>query len=115
MATTELAFKLLAPRNADWASILPEISVAGLALLCLIQAMFLNKKLNWLIPATARIGLGLVILMSLIPFTAWNPCTGTATSTFSGLLQLSDVTSGFRLTFLISALLTSFIATRFLE
>lgn len=115
MASTELALKLLAPRNADWASILPEISVAGLALLCLIQAMFLNKKLNWLIPTTARIGLGLVILMSLIPFTPWNPCSGVATTTFSGLLQLSDVTCGFRLTFLISALLTSFIATRFLE
>ena len=53
--------------------------------------------------------------MSLIPFTAWNPCSGVATTTFAGLLQLSDVTCGFRLTFLISALLTSFVATRFLE
>jgi hypothetical protein len=99
IATTELAFKLLAPRNSDWASILPEISVAGLALFCLVQAMFLNKKLNWLIPTTARIGLGLIILMSLIPFTAWNPHDGSATSTFSGLLQLTDITWGFRLTF----------------
>lgn len=115
IANIDVAFKALAPREADWASILPEISVAGLALLCLVQAMFLSKRLDWLIPTTARIGLGLVMIMSLIPFTPWNPCTGNSVTNFAGLFQLTEVTSGFRLTFLIAALLTSFVATRFLN
>ena len=112
-ATIDVAFKALAPRNADWASILPEICVAGLSLLCLVQAMFLPKTLKSLIPVTARIGLCLVIAMACVANRAWNPAQGPVT-TFAGLLQVTDLTMGFRLTFLISALLTSFLATRFL-
>ena len=41
LANIDPAFKTLAPRAADWLSILPEIAVAGLALLCLLQALLL--------------------------------------------------------------------------
>ena len=113
LATIDVAFKALAPRNADWASVLPEICVAGLSLLCLLQAMFLPKGLKALIPVTARIGLCLVIAMACVANRTWNPSQGPVT-TFAGLLQVTDLTMGFRLTFLVSALLTSFLATRFL-
>ena len=113
LATIDVAFKALAPRNADWASILPEICVAGLSLLCLLQAMFLPKGLKALIPVTARIGLCLVIAMACVANRAWSPIHGPVT-TFAGLLQVTDLTMGFRLCFLVSALLTSFLATRFL-
>jgi len=113
LATIDVAFKALAPRNADWASIMPEIFVAGLSLLCLLQAMFSPKALKSLIPLTARIGLCLVIAMACISNRAWSPTQGPV-NTFAGLLQVTDLTMGFRLTFLISALLTSFLATRFL-
>ena len=113
LATLDVAFKALAPRNADWVSILPEISVAGLSLLCLLQAMLLPQRLKSLIPVTARIGLCLVIAMTCVTATAWNP-TSSPVTTFAGLLQVTDLTMGFRLCFLICALLTSFLATRFL-
>ncbi len=113
LATIDVAFKALAPRNADWVSILPEICVAGLSLLCLLQAMILPKGLKALIPVTARIGLCLVIAMACVANRAWSPSQGPVT-TFAGLLQVTDLTMGFRLTFLVSALLTSFLATRFL-
>jgi NADH-quinone oxidoreductase subunit N len=114
LANIDVAFKALAPRNADWASILPEICVAGLALFCLVQAMTLPKALRWLIPTTARIGLALVMIMALQGGTAWNPAE--STTFFAGLTKLSaDSAQGFRITFLLSALLTSFLAGRFFK
>jgi NADH-quinone oxidoreductase subunit N len=114
LSTIDVAFKALAPQRADWASILPEICVAGLALFCLIQAMVLPKSLRWLIPSTARTGIVLVLVMCLVSGTAWNPHEG-ALTTFAGLLQISDVTVGFRITFLLCAFLTSLLATPFLQ
>ena len=72
LANIDPAFKTLAPRAADWLSILPEIAVAGLALLCLLQALVLPPAQRWLQPATARVGLLLVIVMSLTDGTPWN-------------------------------------------
>ncbi len=112
LANIDVAFKALAPRTQDWASILPEIAVAGLALLCLVQAMLLPAKLRWLIPASARIGLGLVIAMTVIPSTAWSPAE--ATVSFAGLTKIEPAIATYiRITFLLSALLTSFLAVRF--
>jgi hypothetical protein len=114
LANIDVAFKALAPRNADWASILPEICVAGLALFCLVQAMALPKSLRWLIPTTARVGLALVMIMALQTGTAWNPAE--ATPFFAGLTKLTgDSAQGIRCTFLLSALLTSFLAGRFFK
>jgi len=112
LANLDVAFKALAPRHADWTSILPEIAVAGLALFCLLQAMALPKPLRWLIPTTARIGLALVMVMALQTGTGWNPAEPTAF--FAGLTKLgAESAQGVRLTFLLSALLTSFLAGRF--
>jgi NADH-quinone oxidoreductase subunit N len=112
LADIDLAFKALAPRAADWSTILPELAVAGLALLCLLQAMFLPKSLRALIPGTARAGLILVTVMAL--------CVGPwslspEVSSFSGLLRQNLPTAGVRAVFLLSALLTSLLAGRFLR
>ena len=110
-AAVDPAFKLLAPRSADWLTILPEIAVAGLSLLCLLQAMLLPKALRALIPVTARTGLILVALMSLVA----GPWTQAAdVESFAGLLRQNLPTDGVRAVFLLSALLTSFLAERFL-
>ncbi len=112
LADIDLAFKLLAPRPADWLTILPEVAVAGLSLLCLLQAMLLPKALRALIPATARAGLVLVALMSLLA----GPWTQAADVTaFAGLLRQNLPIDGVRLVFLLSALLTSLLAARFLR
>ena len=112
LADIDLSFKLLAPRPADWTTILPELAVAGLALLCLLQAMFLPKSLRAFIPGTARVGLILVTIMAL--------CSGPWTlspeiSSFAGLLRQNLPTAGVRVVFLLSALLTSLLAGRFLR
>lgn len=112
LADIDPAFKVLAPRAADWLSILPEIAVAGLALLCLLQAMFLPKALRALIPATARTGLVLVALMALAPG-PW--VQGTEVTTFAGMIRQNLPTEGVRIVFLLSALLTSFLAAGFLR
>lgn len=106
-------FKALAPRSADWLTILPELAVAGLALLCLLQAMLLPTGLRSLIPATARTGLVLVVLMVLLPTTApW--ILTSETESFAGLLRQNLPFMGVRLVFLLSALFTSCLANRFL-
>ena len=111
-AAVDPAFKLLAPRSADWLTILPELAIAGLSLLCLLQAMLLPKSLRSLIPVTARTGLVLVALMSLVT----GPWTQAAdVESFAGLLRQNLPTDGVRLVFLLSALLTSFLAERFLR
>ena len=111
-AAVDPAFKLLAPRSADWLTILPELAVAGLSLLCLLQAMLLPKALRSLIPVTARTGLVLVALMSLVT----GPWTQAAdVESFAGLLRQNLPTDGVRAVFLLSALLTSFLAERFLR
>ncbi len=46
LADIDLAFKLLAPRPADWPTILPELAVAGLALLCLLELQKRIKQLS---------------------------------------------------------------------
>jgi NADH-quinone oxidoreductase subunit N len=112
LADIDPVFKVLAPRPADWLSILPEIAVAGLSLLCLLQAMFLPKALRFLIPNTARIGLVLVAFMALNdgPWTTVDEATS-----FAGLLRQNLPIAGVRMVFLLSALLTSFLAERFLQ
>ena len=112
LADIDPAFKVLAPRPADWLSILPEIAVAGLSLLCLLQAMFLPKALRFLIPNTARIGLVLVAIMALTT----GPWVQSAdVASFAGLLRQNLPTDGVRMVFLLSALLTSFLAEGFLR
>jgi len=112
LADIDPAFKVLAPRPADWLSILPEIAVAGLSLLCLFQAMFLPKALRFLIPNTARIGLVLVAIMALTT----GPWVQSAdVASFAGLLRQNLPTDGVRMVFLLSALLTSFLAEGFLR
>ena len=112
-ANIDVAFKALAPRSADWLSILPEICVAGLAVLCLLQAMLLPAGLRWLIAATARCGLALVMVMCFAGAAGWKLSADTVT--FAGLLRQNLPFDGVRLVFLSSALLTSFVAARFLR
>ncbi len=112
LADIDPVFKALAPRSADWQSILPEIAVAGLSLICLLQAMLLPKTLRFLIPNTARIGLVLVAVMALAPGAWVQPAD---VSSFAGLLRQNLPTDGVRMVFLLSALLTSFLAERFLQ
>ncbi len=112
LADIDPVFKVLAPRPADWLTILPEIAVAGLSLLCLLQAMFLPKALRSLIPITARIGLILVAIMALTN----GPWVQSAdVASFAGLLRQNLPTDGVRIVFLLSALLTSFLAEGFLR
>ncbi len=112
LADIDPVFKILAPRPADWLSILPEIAVAGLSLLCLLQAIFLPKALRSLIPITARIGLVLVAIMALTNGPWVQP---TDVASFAGLLRQNLPTDGVRMVFLLSALLTSFLAEGFLR
>ncbi|MCX8488475.1 MAG: proton-conducting transporter membrane subunit, partial [Opitutales bacterium] len=112
LADIDPVFKVLAPRPADWLTILPEIAVAGLSLLCLLQAMFLPKALRSLIPITARTGLILVAIMALTN----GPWVQSAdVASFAGLLRQNLPTDGVRMVFLLSALLTSFLAEGFLR
>ena len=128
LANIDPAFKTLAPRAADWLSILPEIAVAGLALLCLLQALVLPPAQRWLQPATARVGLLLVLVMSLTDGTPWNlphdaenfPAsffTGAdGLPAFHGLLRVQlENSEAVRLVFLACALGTSLLAGRFLR
>ena len=112
LADIDPVFKVLAPRPADWLSILPEIAVAGLSLVCLLQAMFLPKALRSLIPITARVGLVLVAIMALTTGPWVQP---TDVASFAGLLRQNLPTDGVRMVFLLSALLTSFLAEGFLR
>ncbi len=112
LANIDVAFKALAPRSADWLTILPEIAVAGLSLVCLLQAMFLPKALRALIPITARVGLVLVAVMALTNGPWVQPSD---VASFAGLLRQNLPTDGVRAVFLLSALLTSFVAERFLR
>ncbi len=113
LANIDRAFKVLAPRAADWLTILPEIAVAALALVCLVQAILLPKPLRWLIPATARTGLVLVIAMAYTTAGPWAPKNDV--ESFAGLLRQDLPFAGVRLVFLASALLTSLLAARFLR
>lgn len=112
LAAVDPAFKVLAPRSADWLTILPELAVAGLSLLCLLQAMLLPKSLRPLIPVTARTGLLLVALMSVVA----GPWTEAAdVEPFAGLIRQNLPIDGVRAVFLLSTLLTSFLAGNFLR
>lgn len=128
LANIDPVYKTLAPRAADWLSILPEIAVAGLALLCLLQAMLLPPAQRWLQPATARVGLVLVLVMSLTAGTAWNLPHGAENfparfftgadgqPAFHGLLRVQlEGSEAVRLVFLACALGTSLLAGRFLR
>jgi len=112
LADIDPVFKALAPRRADWLTILPEIAVAGLSLLCLLQAMFLPKPLRAMIPVSARTGLVLVAVMALTTG-PWTPTNDI--ESFAGLLRQNLPFGGVRLIFLLSALLTSFLAEGFLR
>lgn len=112
LANINEAFNQLSPHVSDWKSILPEIAVAGLSLVCLLQAMFLPKALRALIPNTARTGLVLVAIMALAPG-PWEQSADV--ESFAGLLRQNLPTAGVRMVFLLSALLTSFLAERFLR
>lgn len=110
LANIHEAFNQLSPHASDWKSILPEIAVAGLSLVCLLQAMFLPKALRFLIPSTARVGLVLVAVMAL----AAGPWAAEGEA-FAGLLRQNLPFAGVRMVFLLSALLTSFLAEGFLR
>lgn len=100
------AFKEAAPSAADWRALLPEIVVAALALVALIQALVVPKGARWLIPAVARLGLiGAAWL-------AWEsePAAGPL---FAGLVGQDSFTAAWRLLFILCALLTSLVGSRF--
>ncbi len=74
--------------------------------------MVIPQRLRWLIPATARAGLLLLILMAAIPDAAWTQ--GADVSLFGGLLRHNLPMPEVRAVFLSSAFLTSVLAGRFL-
>lgn len=100
------AFKAAAPAGGDWLSILPEILVAGLGLLALVQALVLPAAGRWLIPTVARVGLLLAAFLALHAADAAGP-------RFGRLLLQDGSTHLWRLLFLICALLTSLVGGRF--
>ncbi len=100
------AFKEAAPTAAAWRALLPEIVVAALALVALVQGLVVPKAARWLIPTVARLGLlgaGWLALES----------THEAAPLFAGLVQQDAFTGTWRLLFLLCALLTSLIGSRF--
>jgi NADH-quinone oxidoreductase subunit N len=100
------AFKAASADASDWASILPEILLAGLALIALLQGLVLPARGRWLIPLVARVGL---VLAGYLAF----QYDGQLGSRFGGLLLQDEVTSSWRQVFLLCALLTSLIGSRF--
>ncbi len=100
------AFRDAAPGAADWRALLPEIVVAGLAIVALVQALVLPKAGRWLIPTVARLGLigaGWLALEAA-------PASG---AVFAGLVEQGPFTAAWRLLFILCALLTSLIGSRF--
>lgn len=100
------AFKAAAPQGGDWASILPEILVAGLGLFALLQSLVLPAAGRWLIPAVARIGLVLAGFLAYHAGESVGP-------RFGGLLLQDESTQLWRQLFLLCALLTSLVGARF--
>jgi NADH-quinone oxidoreductase subunit N len=100
------AFKAASADASDWASILPEILLAGLALIALLQGLVLPARGRWLIPLVARVGL---VLAGFLAFQQ----DGLLGPRFGGLLLQDEVTSSWRQVFLLCALLTSLIGSRF--
>ena len=100
------AFKEAAPTAAAWRALLPEIVVAALALVALVQGLVVPKAARWLIPTVARLGLlgaGWLALESVHE----------AAPLFAGLVRQDAFTGTWRLLFVACALLTSLIGSRF--
>lgn len=101
------AFRDAAPGARDWSAILPEILVAGLGLVALLQALVLPASGRWLIPAVARAGLlGVLLLLASAP--AHGPV-------FNGLLSSDGQAPQWRMLFVTCALLTSLVGSRFFK
>lgn len=103
------AFRAAAPTAADWRAVLPEILVAALAVIALIQALVLPRAWRVLIPTVAR--LGLVSALVLVAVQPHDP----SVVIFNGLIATGSFTPEWRMLFLICALLTSLIGTRFFQ
>lgn len=100
------AFKAAAAETGDWASVLPEILVAGLGLFALAQALVLPARGRWLIPAVARLGL---LLAGFLSYHSGD----VVGHRFGGLLLQDEATPLWRLLFILCALLTSLVGARF--
>ena len=103
------AFREAAPTAADWRALLPEILVAALAVIALLQALILPRAGRILIPTVAR--LGLVAALVLVAVQPHDP----SVVLFNGLLATTSFTPEWRMLFLICALLTSLIGSRFFQ
>jgi NADH-quinone oxidoreductase subunit N len=98
-------FRLAAADNL-WSAIIPEVLLAGLALLLLVLEIILPKRHHALIPDVAAAGLLGTLIGLLIN---WNSVT-LGTETFSGLLHHSIEGQVMRAFFLLAALLTCVLA-----
>jgi len=100
------AFRQAAPTAADWQSLLPEILVAALGLVALVQALVVPAAARWLIPTVARLGLLGAGWLALTTPTVAGPL-------FAGLVEQDAFTGTWRSLFILCALLTSLIGSRF--
>ena len=96
------AVKLAAAQN-DWGTIMPELSLACLALLLLVLEIVLPKKERGLIPGIAIVGQIAVLIEQFVFFHSG----AVGTDTFNGLLHHSYVGQTFRVFFLLAGILVS--------
>ena len=111
-AAVPAVFKQLAESN-EWARLLPEICVAGLSLVVLINGMLLNKSERWFTPAVVKFFL---LLIAAFTSTAiWLGKSDEAIS-FGGLVsQHGAYTDVLRLFFLLTAFAVTHLGSVFLR
>jgi NADH-quinone oxidoreductase subunit N len=110
VAVTISSLQDIAASN-QWAAIVPELLLAGLAVLVLGFELVLPKAYRAVIPAIAISGLAIILLGVGIHFHT----TFLNEDTFSGLLHHSDGGQFMRVFFLLTALLVCLLATVTLE
>ena len=92
-----------AAASNEWGAIMPELSLALLALLLLVFEIVLPKKERAYIPGIAILGQIAILIEQLVFFN-----TGSVgTETFNGLLHHSYVGQAFRVFFLLAGILVS--------
>jgi len=92
-----------AAASNEWGAIMPELSLALLALLLLVFEIILPKKERGYIPGIAIVGQIAILIEQLVFFN-----TGSVgTETFNGLLHHSYVGQAFRVFFLLAGILVS--------